>query len=770
MKFCPNCKATYADDANFCPKESCATATGPQRLLTAPVATSAAAAPNGTHTAGAAGAAGRLGEITADMRSRFQLGARIGGSSTGEVYRAHDNVTGAQVAYKIVSSDVLPNAAAFARAEREFKQLMRVQSPRIATIIDCGRTADERLYVATELVEGESLDKTLRGTPVSLDRAKAIVAQVAQALLEAQKAGIVHRDVSPKNVLVLPSGDVKVINFPLAKPLNERAAGVAAYLSPEQVQGKPVDQRSNTYNLAAVLYHLLTGEPPFQGTPETVLDLHVSSPPLAPSQRRPEAGLPSEVDRVILKALDKSSSRRHLTLRLFLSEVEALHLPTAAPAAANPGREGPGGFARTMLFAGGQAEVANLVAKAIASRSGSPAGGVPITAGSSPTASGTVSSAQGAAAAGPRRHPSPTGTMVGHTNSGGANGGGIGSTSVGTANTLVSSQMPSAGSIRLSSPSGGVPAAVSPAPSPATAAEAQRNRATPAAAQNVAPASQPVPVSFATPEVSHSPPPASAAGIVATTTAPLQAPPPAQSAPAQVPATQAAPAAQPSPKAAAGKTGKEAAGEGKGGKDGKGTAFRETLWFKKGDVEHMIAEARAKIAGPDGGNKPAEAPSPAEETLPIEDRYVDDGTVTADDRKKFSLRAGQTAASLPVVRGRVPGESMSEAEVIREVSGSRKGVVLLVVAVVVLAVGAAIVTLMRSKPTPVPVMPPTAIVIPTPPAPPPAVPAKQGGPADEPPAPEMNKGKKLVATPPTKRSDGSDKRATRRKARDRRGR
>ncbi|HEY0714375.1 MAG TPA: protein kinase, partial [Polyangia bacterium] len=296
-----------------------------------------------------------------------------------------------------------------------------------------------------------------------------IVAQIGQALLEAQKAGIVHRDVAPKNVLILASGDVKVINFPLAKPITERAAGVAAYLSPEQVQGKPVDQRSNTYNLSAVLYHLLTGEPPFQGTPETVLDLHVSSPPLAPSQRRPEAGLPSEVDRVILKALDKSSSRRHLTLRLFLSEVEALHLPTAAPAAASPGREGPGGFARTMLFAGGQAEVANLVAKAIASRSGSPAGGVPITAGSSPTASGTVSSGTPAAAtpAGPRRHPSPAGTMVGHASS----GGGIGSSSVGTANTLVS-QPPSAGSIRISSPSGGVPAAVSPAPSPASMAAA----------------------------------------------------------------------------------------------------------------------------------------------------------------------------------------------------------------------------------------------------------------------------------------------------------
>ncbi|HEY0714376.1 MAG TPA: hypothetical protein VGF45_16960 [Polyangia bacterium] len=257
-------------------------------------------------------------------------------------------------------------------------------------------------------------------------------------------------------------------------------------------------------------------------------------------------------------------------------------------------------------------------------------------------------------------------------------------------------------------------------------------------------------------------PAASAAGIVATTTAPLQAPPAQAS--LQPPPAQAAPVEQPTAKSA--EPGKPGGKE--GAKDGKGTAFRETLWFKKGDVEHMIAEARAKIAGPTGGNKPGEAPSPAEETLPIEDRYVDDGTLTADDRKKFSLRAGQTAASLPTVKGRVPGETMSEADVIREVSGSRKGVVLLVVAVVVLAVAAAIVTLMRSKPTQVPAMPPTAVVIPAPPPPP--APAKVEGKSEAPTPPEINKGKKLVAAPPSKRSDGSDKRATRRKARDRKPR
>jgi serine/threonine protein kinase len=142
-------------------------------------------------------------------------------------------------------------------------------------------------------VQGDSLERILAAGPVDFEQAKSIVAQVGQALLEAQKVGLVHRDVAPKNILVSASGDVKVINFPLAVPINDRVSGVAAYLSPEQVQGKPVDQRSNTYSLAAILYHLLTGEPPFHGASvQAVLDMQVSTPVLPPTQRRPGANLP----------------------------------------------------------------------------------------------------------------------------------------------------------------------------------------------------------------------------------------------------------------------------------------------------------------------------------------------------------------------------------------------------------------------------------------------------------------------------------------------
>jgi hypothetical protein len=661
MRVCPTCKSTYPEDANFCPQETCATSTGPQRLQAA----------------------------VAEVRSRFQIGPRIGGGNTGVVFRATDTQGGAEVAYKIVSSEVLPNATALARAEREFKQLMRVSSPRIATILDCGRSADDRLYVAMELCAGDSLVEVLRAGAMPLGRAKTIVQQIGQALLEAQKAGIVHRDVAPKNVLVAPSGDVKVINFPLAKPINDRASGVAAYLSPEQIQGKPVDQRSNTYSLAAVFYHLLTGEPPFQGTPETVLELHVGSPPLAPSQRRPEAALTPEVDRVVLKALDKSSSRRHLTLRLFLSEVEALVAsPGEAQPAASKGAGGVG-FARTMLFAGGQAEVANLVAKAIAARTGSPARGVQVSPAAQPAPAAAPSPAAVAA-----RVPSPVSTLATGTSKPA-----VPSAPENAAQPLTESLAPHPpAAARLTGPS----AADFPAAAPATNGSAAADEFSDRMARLTPPPMTPFPPLRA-PVIQLSPAPAAAADVSAapgTGAAQIGAAPTSR-----VAARAGAAPVETSPSA--------------GAEKGKGSAFRETLWFKKGDVEHMIAEARAKMASqgkkePEGEVEPAPELT-VEESKPIEDRYLDDGTLTTEDHKKFSLRSGGIATATPAARrAAVPGAGMTERDVIREVSGARRVILFGLVGLLVAGILAAVFWLMRDRPALPPGSAPAARAVPAP--------------------------------------------------------
>ena len=259
-----------------------------------------------------------------------------------------------------------PQPATLARTEREFQQLMRVSNPKVATVIECEKTPIGGLAIATELCQGDSLERILEAGPVDFEQAKSIVAQVGQALLEAQKVGLVHRDVAPKNILVSASGDVKVINFPLAVPINEKVSGVAAYLSPEQVQGKPVNQRSNTYSLAAILYHLLTGEPPFHGRQRAGRARHASlhAGCCPPRNGGPDANLPPDADKLVLKALDKSSSRRHLTLRLFLNELEALK---AQPVGATK-PAGEVGLAKTMMFGGNQADIARMVAEARAAK------------------------------------------------------------------------------------------------------------------------------------------------------------------------------------------------------------------------------------------------------------------------------------------------------------------------------------------------------------------------------------------------------------------
>ncbi len=210
---------------------------------------------------------------------------------------------GGQVMLKIVSAAALPTGPMADRALRELKQLGKVTSERVVRVLDQGKTDDGRVYVATELVDGRSLEQLVAAEgPLPLQRAVTIVLQVGEALTEAQKVGVIHRDVSPRNVLVGSNDRVKVADFGLAEPVTDKVFGSPAYLSPEQVEGRPVDQRSNIYSLGAILYFAVTGEPPFSGDAQALLQQHVSAVPQPPSQRKP--GLPPVLDKVVLKSLD----------------------------------------------------------------------------------------------------------------------------------------------------------------------------------------------------------------------------------------------------------------------------------------------------------------------------------------------------------------------------------------------------------------------------------------------------------------------------------
>ena len=161
--------------------------------------------------------------------------------------------------------------------------------------------------------------------PLPLDRATKIVHDVGVALAEAAKLGVIHRDVAPKNVLVGDQDEVHVINFGVAVPSTPSVRGIPEFVAPEQVDGKPVDQRSNIYSLGAMLYALVAGKPPFEGEAEAVHNAHQHvAPPHISEAVELEPSIATALDRLLDRALAKQSSKRFMTLRQLLGELEKL--------------------------------------------------------------------------------------------------------------------------------------------------------------------------------------------------------------------------------------------------------------------------------------------------------------------------------------------------------------------------------------------------------------------------------------------------------------
>jgi serine/threonine-protein kinase len=517
---------------------------------------------------------------------RFQLGSQIGGHRTGQVYSGTDLTTGREVALKFVSPHVFPSPLVAQRTERELKQLMKVHSDRVTMVLDVGKQGDH-MWVASELVGGATLQELIVANgPLAPEHAIRLGLEVGEGLAEAAKLGVIHRDVSPKNVLVLSDGRIKILNFGIPTPVSERVQGIPEFLSPEQAEGKPVDQRSNIYSLGALLSFMMTGQTIFQGDAAAVLAQQVSSPP--PSLSARGVRVPPEVDRIILKALEKQSSRRHLTLRQLLSELEALFgapgtgpLPPQAPAP----EPATAAAAKTMI-------------------------GVSMSA---------LMAQQGSAA------PPPQTTQK--------------------AQAYAPPQPPTQQVAPYVPPQPMAPPP--PAAMPAAPATQQVQPRT----QMMAP-SPPQPVA---------PPPASPYAQTQPTLQPFQ-PPPAYS-----------PPTAPANVAASGP-----AGRGKRGSAKDKAKFRETMWFKKGELDEAVAAAQA----PTGDAEPV--PDKID-SLPIEDRYKDDGTLTAADRQRLSLRTGGTMAHQAVP---APPEKMGEVvDLARELGAGRARMILFIALAVVVIAG-----------------------------------------------------------------------------------
>ncbi|WP_045698609.1 Stk1 family PASTA domain-containing Ser/Thr kinase [Streptomyces rubellomurinus] len=278
------------------------------------------------------------------LGGRYELGGVLGRGGMAEVYLAHDTRLGRSVAVKTLRADMARDPSFQARFRREAQSAASLNHPAIVAVYDTGEDYIDGIsipYIVMEYVEGSTLRELLHsGRRLLPERALEMTIGILQALEYSHRAGIVHRDIKPANVMLTRQGNVKVMDFGIARAMGDTGMtmtqtsaviGTAQYLSPEQARGDQVDARSDLYSTGCLLYELLTVRPPFVGdSPVAVAYQHVREEPQPPSVFDPEVR--PEVDAIVLKALAKDRDYRYQSADEMRDDIERFldGLPVAA--------------------------------------------------------------------------------------------------------------------------------------------------------------------------------------------------------------------------------------------------------------------------------------------------------------------------------------------------------------------------------------------------------------------------------------------------------
>lgn len=322
MLHCPTCGQDFAEEVMVCPEDG--------------------AALQADATVAMAGlAADPLVGMTLD--EKYRLDSRIGSGGMGAVYRATHLLIDRPVAVKVLNPRYVEDEAAQTRFRREARAAGRLQHANAVTVTDFGTTQDGLVYIVMELLEGKTLREVLaHDAPLDVARAVSVMLQISAAVEAAHHAGIIHRDLKPANIFIVQRKDappfVKVLDFGIAKLAAEALdddddpqtltqvgamIGTPRYMSPEQCEASHLTPASDVYSLGIILYEMLTGTTPFNGTsPIAIAIKHSSMPPRNP--REFVATIPPELEQVVLHALEKRPENRPEDAGAFHRELYAV--------------------------------------------------------------------------------------------------------------------------------------------------------------------------------------------------------------------------------------------------------------------------------------------------------------------------------------------------------------------------------------------------------------------------------------------------------------